>query len=249
MRTLKSMMKRLFYISTLMLTLASCENHHERPTAIVIPDYDVKKTKEKIIIDGHLNETAWENAGSITLQFPWNQQTGAKQTTNAQLLWDDEYLYVAYECLDKDITALYQQHDDPTYEDDAVELFINPKQNAYIGLEMNARATLYDYLKFDDKLEKSYDLKGTLLATQIDGTLNDSTNQDNGWTLELAIPLRNFFEPTEGKFVIAGTTWTANINRWDGRIPDRRLSMWSDSGLRTPNPHNSQRFGRIHFVH
>jgi hypothetical protein len=36
-----------------------------------------------------------------------------------------------------------EQHDDPTYQDDAVEIFINPdpKQEVlYYGFEMNARA-------------------------------------------------------------------------------------------------------------
>ena len=70
--------------------------------------------------------------------------------------------------------------------------------------------------------------------------------RDQGWSLEVAIPWRNFEElaprPT------AGTTWTANLNRWDGVEPDRCLSVWSDPLQDRPNPHAPARFGKLVFV-
>jgi len=30
--------------------------------------------------------------------------------------------------------------------------------------------------------------------------------------------------------------------------PDRRLSQWSDSGMKAPNPHQPARFGQLVFV-
>ena len=41
--------------------------------------------------------------------------------------------------------------------------------------------------------------------------------------------------------------WIANLNRWDGTEPNRRLSQWSDSGLLKPNPHHPDRFGQLLF--
>jgi len=55
---------------------------------------------------------------------------------------------------DADITARFEQREDPTYQDDAVEIFINPdpKQEAlYYGFEMNARGVLYDYLNYNSR--------------------------------------------------------------------------------------------------
>jgi hypothetical protein len=37
-----------------------------------------------------------------------------------------EALYVGFDADDADITARFDQRDDPTYRDDAVEIFINP---------------------------------------------------------------------------------------------------------------------------
>lgn len=223
----------------------------ERPATTPVPRYEIKRATSAIAIDGRLDEAAWKNAEAVTLQFPWDSQTGAKQKTTVRLLWDDEYLYAAFACDDADIVAHYAQHDDPTYKDDAVELFLNPnpKQTVYFGLEMNARAILYDYLYiFPQALLKSYELKGVKLASRLDGTLNVTSDMDRGWELEVAIPLANFSELMGGKPVVNGTEMSANLNRWDGTEPNRRLSIWSDSAMTHPNPHNPKRFGQLVFV-
>ena len=83
--------------------------------------------------------------------------------------WDDNYLYVSYECEDTDIVATHTEHDDPTYLDDAVEIFINPmpsQTSIYYGLEMNVRAVLYDYVMYQPggHLFKQFDLRGVQLG-------------------------------------------------------------------------------------
>jgi hypothetical protein len=236
-----------------LLVLAACCSAQtaERPVTSPLPNYEIKRATTPITIDGRLDDAAWAGATTLTLQFPWEAQTGAKQTTTARLLWNDEMLFAAFTCEDADIVAHHEQRDDPTYKDDAVELFIqpNPKQAIYIGLEMNARAVLYDYLNVHSQvLVKAFDLKGVQLATQLDGTLNVTSDRDKGWTLELAIPLKNFTEFMGGRAVEPGTTWGANLNRWDGTEPNRRLSVWSDSAMVRPNPHNPKRFGQLVFV-
>jgi hypothetical protein len=215
-----------------------------------IPTVEVRRATQPIVVDGQLNDAAWRDAEPLTLQFPWDQQTGAKQKTVVRLLWDDQYLYVGYDCQDTDITAQFDRHDDPTYRDDAVELFIDPKpsQNFYYGLEMNARAVLFDYFfAFPHILLTRYDFTGVKLATNLRGTLNTSGDTDQGWSLELAIPWHNF-EELGGKMPPQpGAMWTANLNRWDGTEPNRRLSVWSDSDQAEPNPHNPARFGKLIF--
>ena len=215
-----------------------------------IPHYDVKRATSAIVVDGRPDDKAWADAGKIELIFPWEAQTGAKQKTTARLLWDDDNLYVSYECEDSDITAHFTERDDPTYRDDAVEIFINPmpsQTGIYFGLEMNALAVLYDYVMYDSKnLFKQFDLRGVKLATNIEGTMNVSGDKDKGWSLEVAIPWANF--EGLGKKPIPGTVWAANINRWDGTEPNRRMSNWSDPVQPRANPHVPARFGQLQFV-
>lgn len=217
-----------------------------------VPSYDVARVQEgAIVVDGRLDEAAWKNTPAVHFVFPWEQQTGPKQQTAARLLWDSKNLYVGYECEDTEITAQFLKHDDPVYRDDAVEIFINPNPGEglnYYGLEMNARAVLFDYLRIWPKLLIArVDLTGVQLATHLDGTLNVSGDRDRGWSLEVAIPWENFRDLTLALPPQPGAEWRINLNRWDGVEPHRRLSQWSNSGLAEPDPHNPERFGRIRF--
>ena len=232
---------------TLLLLLAQ----QLRPDLPPIPTYEVHRAKVAPTINGHLDDAAWQKAKPVEFIFPWADQTGKKQRTIAKLAWDNDYLYVAYECDDTDIIAVHTNHDDPTYKDDAVEIFIGPSNaaNFYLGLEMNAHAVLYDYFyAFPTRLLKNYDLRGVQLAVSIRGTLNLTGDEDKGWNLEVAIPWRAFSDLADRPVPQTGDRWMANLNRWDGTEPTRRLSQWSDSGLLRPNPHNPARFGQLLFT-
>ena len=216
-----------------------------------VPAYTVHRASSPIAIDGKVDEEAWKKAETIEFIFPWDKQTGAKQKTVARLLWDDQNLYVSYVCDDTDITALMEAHDSETYKDDCVEIFINPDetQNFYYGTEVNARGTLTDFFYCWPQLNlKRYDLVGAKVASNIDGTLNKSEDTDKGWSLELAIPWDNFKDLCKVLPPKVGDMWRANLSRWDGTEPDRRLSIWSDPALENPHPHNPARFGRLTFA-
>ena len=221
-------------------------------TPAPIPRYEIKRASGAITIDGRLDDTAWAGAAApVTLQFLWENQTGAKQKTSGRLLWDAQALYIGYDAEDADIIARFEQRDDPTYRDDAVEIFINPdpKQIAvYYGFEMNARGVLYDYLNYNERtLFKRWDATGVKIATSLRGTLNDRTDTDNGWSLEASIPWANF-EELSRRPPVPGAVWKANFNRWDGVEPNRRMSIWSDPQNTTSWPHVPARFGELVFV-
>jgi hypothetical protein len=218
---------------------------------VPVPRYEVKRASTPLTIDGKLDEPSWTAAPVATLQFLWESQTGAKQMTRARLLWDAQALYVGFDADDADITAQFQQRDDPTYRDDAVEIFINPnpqQEIVYYGFEMNARGVLYDYLNYNSRtLFKRFDGTGVKIATALRGTLNVRTDTDRGWSLEAMIPWPNFEELSRRPPVV-GTVWKVNFNRWDGVEPDRRMSIWSDPQNNDSWPHVPSRFGEVVFV-
>jgi hypothetical protein len=240
---------------TLLLCLIPCAVWAQTRPAPPIPSYEVRRATSPIVIDGKLDDKAWAAAATAELTFPWESQTGARQKTVARLLWDDDNLYVSYDCEDADITAQFTQRDDPTYRDDAVEIFINPRPaqqtTAYIGLEMNARGVLYDYLSValtptSRLFFKRFNLDGVKVAAALNGTLNESGDKDRSWSLEVSIPWVNFEEFSRRP--ASGAVWTFNLNRWDGVEPNRRMSIWSDSMLERPGPHAPERFGEMRFV-
>ena len=160
-------------------------------------------------------------------------------------------LYVAYQCDDADIRAQFTNRDDNVWRDDTVEIFLNvaPSQIvAYYGIEMNVRCAYMDYIwTSEEYYHKQYQFEGVQVASTIDGTLNESDDTDTGWSLEVAIPWSNFSAMSfRGPRV--GTVYAANMSRWDGTDPDRRLSIWSDSQLDWPHPHAPAHFGELKFV-
>ena len=215
----------------------------------VVPRYEVKRASAPLTIDGELGEAAWAAAPAVTLQFLWESQTGPKQMTRAHS--DAQALYVGFDADDADITAQYTQRDDPTYRDDAVEVFVNPnpqQEVVYYGFEMNARGVLYDYVNYNSRtLFKRFDATGMKIATSLRGSLNVRTDTDSGWSLEAMIPWPNFEELSRRPPVV-GTVWKVNVNRWDGVEPNRRMSIWSDPQNNESWPHVPSRFGEIVFA-
>jgi hypothetical protein len=167
------------------------------PATPPLPRYEVKRATGAITIDGNPDDPAWSGASpAVTLQFLWDDQTGAKQQTYVQLLRDDKALYAAFRADDADISAQFTNRDDATFLDDAVEIFINPARDqeaVYYGFEMNARGILYDYLNYESRtLFGRFDATGVEVGVMLQGTLNDPDDVDDGWTLEIAIPWENF---------------------------------------------------------
>ena len=215
-----------------------------------VPTYVCRRAAGKLTVDGKLEEESWKHAQPTDrFAFPWPDQPGEKQRTTAQLVWDDDALYVAYTCRDKELTAVHENRDDPTYKDDCVEIFLNPapKQTAYYyGLEMNCRGVLYDYFMcWPLCILNRFDMKGVELATTWEGTLNDPADQDRWWYLEVKIPFGNFEALHQGP-PEDGERWRMQMNRWDGK-DKRALSEWTPSGKDAPDPHRPAGFGILEF--
>lgn len=213
-----------------------------------LPRYEVPFTETRPVIDGALDDAVWQKATAVPFLFPWESQTGPKYKTTARLLWDREALYIAYDCEDADITAQFEKRDDPTYRDDTVEIFLNPdaSQEHYYGLEMNARAVLYDYFHVRPRMFlRRHQFENVQLATKVRGTLNMSGDKDQGWSLEVMVPWSNFDDLAKPVPPAAGTTWRFNMARWDGVEPHRRMSLWSDPKQPRPWPHEPKRFGEL----
>ena len=240
------------FISILLIVTTSCFAQNKVVRLDYIPVYTVHLARGPITIDGELKEEDWQLASETRpFVFPWPDQPGIKQKTTVKILWDKDNLYVAYICEDTEITAKHLKPDSRTFEDDCVELFINPnpsRTECYYGLEMNCRGVLCDFFLIPKGLIaiKEVNLPGVKLATSIRGTLNKRDDQDKGWVLELLIPFKDFSFFSEVIPPHIGSSWRINLNRWDGK-EKRCLSQWSASDASEPNPHTPQYFGVINF--
>jgi hypothetical protein len=153
-----------------------------------------------ITIDGKLDEASWKAAPS-TGAFV-NTMTGAPAgpDTQAKLLWDDKFLYVAFENADTDIWSSLNKRDDKLWTQEADEVMIDADGNGrgYIELQVAPNGNVFDtylpqYRKYEDSLDPkrkpySWNSKANVKVT-VDGSLNKHGDQDRSWTVELALPL------------------------------------------------------------
>jgi hypothetical protein len=180
--------------------------------------YDAPRALGRITIDGKLDDLGWA-AAAWTEDFVDIQGTEAPAPplrTRAKILWDDEQLYIGAEMEEPHLWATLMDRDAIIYRDDDFELFLDPEGDglAYFELEINAMGTLFDLFldkpyKKGGRAQIGWDAQGLRAEVALMGTLNDPTDEDRGWWVEMAIPWADLVPlASETAHVPAGTPGT-----------------------------------------
>ncbi|RPI84232.1 MAG: hypothetical protein EHM42_07670 [Planctomycetaceae bacterium] len=221
-------------------------------TPAATPVYQIHRTGTPIAIDGRLDEPAWFAAPEVgPFQFTWHKH-GTQEQSVAKLLWDDENLYVAHICEDAHITARHTQHDGPIPEDDCFEVIFAPdpaRPDVYFNIEWNVIGGYVDNHRPEGPKKpraKVWDAEGVRIAGTFEGTLNDDSDTDSRWTVEVSIPLRNFAKYMPHMPPQPGSHWNLNLNRHGGQT-NAQYSQWSRADTSTPSFHTPHRFGKAEF--
>ena len=183
--------------------------------------YTVERASTAITIDGHLDEFAWESAAQInSFDRILSDYNLVLHPTRARMLWDAENFYFAFVCQDADIWAIYENEDDKLWEEEVVEVFIDPDGDGrnYLELEVNPQNTVVDLnilqMKPTWEADMDWDIAGLQTAVFVHGTVNDSLGQDLGWTVEIAIPWAAMAARIGGGGrPEPGDTWRLNLYR------------------------------------
>ena len=164
-----------------------------------VQQYVCQRAGQPIQIDGKLDEAAWQKAAGIThfVDISGKGHPAPRYHTTAKMLWDDHYLYVAAQMEEPHVWATLTKRDTIVYRDNDFEVFIDPDGDGhhYFEIEVNALATVFDLsLSHPYRapqrpfVQFQWNCPGLLVATSVDGTLNDASDTDRGWTVEMAIP-------------------------------------------------------------
>src|SRR5690606_36248426 len=249
----------LFLISLLLIN--SIELISQNKKELVLgeqPLYKAVKAKDAIIADGKMDEPSWQNAEERSLDHFFRRDKPAdEQQTKFRMLWDDKNLYLFYEFEDTSLTAKETQHDGRTYLDDCAEFFVLPvpdSLNMHFGFEVNVTKVKYDYIvlwQFHNNRSvfiPGYDPDYSVGVTY-NGTINNDTDIDKGWTMEYIIPLTAFrgFNTRN----LAGKKWAFQVVRQD-RIWENDDYMSTTTLFPTYDVildvHPPNRFGLMEFV-
>ncbi len=115
---------------------------------------------------------------------------------------------------------MYENEDDALWEEEVVEIFIDPDGDGenYLELEVNPLNVVVDLLIYTASPEwagsLAWDIAGLKTAVQVYGTVNDSLQIDHGWTVEIAIPWTAMADSVSGGHrPSGGDIWRLNLYR------------------------------------
>ena len=230
--------------------------------------YVCYRASAPITIDGKLDEKAWRDA-SWTRLFEDHQAPYAPtpwKTTRIKMLYDDEYLYFGAELQEENVYGTLSERDCVIYMDNDFEIFLNPTADGvgYYEFEINPLNTVWDMFHETDyhrasALHTLYDVTGLRHAVHVQGTLNYHHDDDIGWTVEVAWPIKALLErnPRVSLPIRRGEVWRVNFSRvqylhtydrlYASKLPDSPCEDWVWQATDTGDLHNPELWGKVIF--
>ncbi len=206
----------------------------DAPKEPATPTLNVPAVKVAPKIDGALDDAAWKEAAQAQ-DFRLTNGDAPKGKTRLLVAHDDKNLYVAVECFEDaealgKLTAKRTEHDSPLlYEDDDVELFIDPTNDRvdYYQIIVNSKNTRFE----------GYSQQPGMPSSAWDPEMQSATKVGTAsWTVEFAIPFSSLTMTAEVQ-----PTWAFNVLR--NRTAAGEVVYWSP--VLTGWAHQPARFGTL----
>ena len=154
--------------------------------------------------------------------------------TRAAVFYDDKNLYIAFDVEDPDVWAGYTKDDEPIYNEEVVEFFVDPEDDnqTYYEFQVSPANVHFDayfeYHRSDLKKAVSYN-SGFESAVFVDGTLNKRDDLDRGYKVEIKIPFEKIGKPRPSK----GQRYRIDMFRFER--PERNKITEAHALFPTPN--------------
>jgi hypothetical protein len=173
------------------------------------PFLNIRKTEEKIKLDGILDEKTWEfvqKADNFVQQFPFDSSY-ALSRTEVMVTYDDNFLYIAARCFDEidgDYIIQSLKRDFDYAKNDAFSVYIDPFNDLTNGF-------CFSLNPLNVQREGSIQYGGGMgINNSWDNTwYSEVTRSKEGWYLEMAIPFKTL------RFNENNKVWRINFSRND----------------------------------
>ena len=209
----------------------------------------VPRIARRVPIDGDLNKSPWRELASVALaashgRDPGNA-AGSVQPTALRVCHDRERLYLAFECVDRDVWGTYEGRNHPIYEEEVVEAFLAPSRDPrrYFELESSPRAAYWEGI-----IDNPDGARATM-RSDLDwvcaGWERAVLQTGAGWSVEWAIP----FSALGAAPPRAGERWRANFFRIERpRSGAPEFSAWAPTRAEPAEFHRPECFGVLEFA-
>ena len=193
-----------------------------------------RKTNGAISIDGKLSE--WKQAPCVRFEEKSDRPRKNRNSTVAYALWDDKYLYLGFRVRDTNLQAQVQDKNGKVWLDDGIEFLIDPnldRTRTYlpddICIHINILgAVLDDRGTWGGRYDSSWNSK-VQSAFQRTGTLNDASDEDTGYTAEVALPWSDL--NIQGSSIPERIGINFCVNDRDDKKDGYRYSDWAESSV------------------
>lgn len=221
------------------------------------PSHRVRRVEpgDDVSIDGRLAEPLWQDLKSLNLK-PLGHQT--ELDSEVRIARSEDHLWVGARLEDRHIWSDKTERDDRLWEEEVFEMFLDPDGDGqnYLELQINPQGTIFDAnferrpgagdLSSEQRINqaKDFDLEAMESSVHIHGTLNDDSDEDTAWSVELRIPFDKL--PGVDDAPDSGTSWAANFYRFDR--PDSQTDLafaWSTAAR--GDFHQVDKFGSLEF--
>ena len=219
------------------------------------------------VFDGRLDKPFWANAPwtDAFVDIEGDAKPAPRFRTRAKMLWDDSYFYIGAELEEPHVWGTLAEHDSVIFQDNDFEVFIDPDgdNHRYYEIEINALGTEWDLLlarpyRDGGPAINSWEIPGLRTAVHVDGTLNDPSDEDKGWSVEIALPWKVLAEcagrPSPPK---DADQWRVNFSRvqWRhtvmggkyGKVLGLKEDNWVWSPQGAIDMHRPEKWGYVQF--
>ena len=202
--------------------------------------YKARMAKRPIKVDGKLNEHDWKQAVLIS---DFEDIEGASKpkpsfSTTVKMMWDSQYLYIGAVLEEPQLWGTLKKHDDIIYRDHDFEVFIDPMGDGeqYFEIEINVLGTIMDlFMNKPYKKGGTFDMEWNTTGIQskviANGTINNNSDIDSSWTVEMAIPFTAISRNNRIASPSTTNPWRINFSRvqWtleqDGKSYRKKLNQ------------------------
>ncbi len=186
--------------------------------------YLCRRVESPLVIDGSLSGPGWS-------EVAWTEDfvdiTGSpalrpRFRTRVKMAWDDNFFYVGADMEEPHVWGTITEKNAVMFEDNDFEVFIDPDGDGldYYEFEINALGSIWEL-----SLPKPYgeggvpvlgcNLSGLRSAVRVRGTVNDPSDEDEGWSVAVAFPWAGLakFNKESSTPPQPGDIWKVNFSR------------------------------------
>ena len=184
--------------------------------------YKARMAKRPIKVDGKLNEHDWKQAVLISdfEDIEGDSKPKPSFSTTVKMMWDSQYLYIGAVLEEPHLWGTLKKHDDIIYRDHDFEVFIDPMGDGeqYFEIEINVLGTIMDlFMNKPYKKGGTFDMEWNTTGIQskviANGTINNNSDIDSSWTVEMAIPFTAISRNNRIASPSTTNPWRINFSR------------------------------------